>query len=112
MVNEIGRFGEKMQLIERAKEDIYFAEKDAELIAKIKASLKKVETAGAALHCPKCNGELVSYDFMSVVLERCSRCDGVWLDNGELETILKKLTRSPLAVLAERFFSSKGEEAR
>ena len=111
METERDRFGEKMRLMERAKEDIYFAEKDAELIAKIKASLKKVERAGAALHCPKCKGELVSYNFMDVVVERCSGCDGVWLDSGELETILKKITRSPLAVLAERFFS-KGEAIR
>lgn len=36
MENERDRFGEKMRLVEQAKEDIYFAEKDRELIAKLK----------------------------------------------------------------------------
>ncbi len=31
MENERDRFGEKMRLVEQAKEDIYFAEKDREL---------------------------------------------------------------------------------
>ncbi len=32
MEDEKDRFGEKMKLVERAREDIYFAEKDRELI--------------------------------------------------------------------------------
>jgi hypothetical protein len=36
MENEKDRFGEKMRLVEQAKEDIYFAQKDRELIAKLK----------------------------------------------------------------------------
>lgn len=112
MDNEKDRFGEKMRLVERAKEDIYFAEKDAELLAKLKAHLTKVEAGGAAqLYCPKCKGELATYKFMEFVLERCKRCEGIWLDHGELEAILNKVTRSPLAAFVERFIS-KGEEIR
>ncbi len=44
--NEKDRFGEKMRLLERAKEDIYFAAKDKELIEKLKSVLKKVERSG------------------------------------------------------------------
>ena len=43
MEDQKDRFGEKMRLVERAKEDIYFAEKDRELIENLKARLKKVE---------------------------------------------------------------------
>ncbi len=36
MESEKDRFGEFMRLLERAKEDIYFAAKDRELIEKLK----------------------------------------------------------------------------
>ncbi len=112
METEKDRFGEKMRLVERAKEDIYFAEKDRELIEKLKARLAKVEraeNANVALVCPKCRGKLETYSFMEFILERCTECEGVWLDKGELEGILKKVTRSPLALFVERFLGK--EEA-
>lgn len=43
MVDEKDRFGETMKLVERAKEDIYFAQRDRELVEKLKAQLQKVE---------------------------------------------------------------------
>ena len=43
MEDQKDRFGEKMKLVERAKEDIYFAEKDRELIEKLKVRLKRIE---------------------------------------------------------------------
>ena len=45
MENEKDRFGNKMRLMERAKEDIYFAAKDRELIEKLKARLEKLQAA-------------------------------------------------------------------
>lgn len=114
MENEKDRYGDTMRLVEKAKEDIYFAEKERELIDKLKAKLKEVERRpGAAplLTCPKCGGELATYSLLDVVLDRCRRCDGIWLDRGELETILKKVNRSPIALFVDRFIS-KGEEVR
>lgn len=103
MEGEKDRFGEKMRLVEKAKEDIYFAEKDRELVEKLKARLKKIETQNEQLACPKCPGRLESYSFMDFLLDRCQRCGGVWLDRGELVGILRKASRSPLASLIERF---------
>ena len=40
MEDEKDRFGEKMKLVERAREDIYFAAKDRELIEKLRRHLK------------------------------------------------------------------------
>jgi Zn-finger nucleic acid-binding protein len=112
MEDQKDRFGEKMRLVERAKEDIYFAEKDRELIEKLKARLKKIERKdGSALRCPKCQGVLETYLFMDFVLDRCAECQGIWLDNGELQGILKKVARSPLSLFVERLIS-KGEEIR
>jgi hypothetical protein len=61
MVEEKDRFGETMRLLERAKEDIYFAQRDRELIEKLKAQLRKVEDVESKLHCPKGHGLLETY---------------------------------------------------
>ncbi|MBI4522316.1 MAG: zf-TFIIB domain-containing protein [Deltaproteobacteria bacterium] len=98
MENEKDRFGEKMRLVERAKEDIYFAAKDRELIERLKSVLKKVEgkPGEERFVCPKCRGNLQTYSFMEFVLDRCQSCEGMWLDKGELEGILRKASRGLL----------------
>jgi hypothetical protein len=108
MEDQKDRFGEKMRLVEQAKEDIYFAEKDRELIEKLKAHLKRVERPEGKdqkLVCPKCQGKLDSYIFMEFLLDRCQGCSGLWLDKGELEGILKRVSRSPLASLVDGFLA-------
>ena len=41
------------------------------------------------MHCPKCGMELIEVDFKTLKIDRCSACDGVWLDAGELESVVK-----------------------
>lgn len=96
MADEKDRFGETMRLVERAKEDIYFAERDRELIEKLRHQLKKIEKTGTELHCPKCRGLLETYTFQGFTLDRCRDCGGIWMDRGELEGVLRKVTRGPL----------------
>ena len=110
MTDEKDRFGETMRLVERAKEDIYFTQRDRELIEKLRQRLKKIEKTEADLACPKCRGKLEAYTFLGVVLDRCGTCGGIWMDRGELETVLKVASRGPLSSLIHRFFS-KGEKA-
>jgi hypothetical protein len=100
-MSEKDRFGETMKLVERAKEDIFFAEKDRELIEKLKSQLKKVDTV-VELHCPKCPGLLETYAFEGIALDRCQKCGGIWMDRGELEGILRKMTRGPLGTLIDK----------
>ncbi len=114
MENQRDRFGEKMKLVERAKEDIYFAAKDAELIEKLKSAFKKVEEKSPVektFVCPKCSGNLETYAFMEFFLDRCQSCGGIWLDKGELEGILAKMSRAPSSSFIDWFFG-KGESAR
>jgi len=112
MENEKDRFGDKMRLVERAKEDIYFAAKDRELIEKLKARLEKLQPRPEAPPppCPRGQGKLESYSFMEILLDRCASCGGIWLDRGELELILAKVSRGPLAALVERLLG--GKDAR
>ncbi|PWB67626.1 MAG: hypothetical protein C3F14_01575, partial [Deltaproteobacteria bacterium] len=41
------------------------------------------------MRCPKCGMQLVEVDYKSLKLDRCTACDGVWLDAGELEAATK-----------------------
>jgi TFIIB-like protein len=96
MESEKDRFGDTMRLVERAKEDVYFAERDREIIEKLRSQLRKVENAETSFQCPKCPGKLESYTFEGVVVDRCHECGGMWLDKGELEAIVRKISRGPL----------------
>jgi tRNA(Ile2) C34 agmatinyltransferase TiaS len=98
---EKDRFGEKMKLLERAKEDIYFAQRDRELLEKLRKQLKKVET-GNQLRCPKCGGILESHEFQGFLLDRCRECGGIWMDNDELESVVKKLNQGPLGAWIDK----------
>lgn len=112
MEDQKDRFGEKLKLVERAREDIYFSERDRELIEKLKARLKRVEKPEGKeppLACPKCQGTLESYVFMEIFLDRCQACGGLWLDKGELDGILKKIQRDPLSSFVDRIISRRPE---
>src|SRR4030067_3852543 len=43
-----------------------------------------------ALHfmkCPKCGMGLIEMDFRGIKVDKCSACEGVWLDAGELDAV-------------------------
>jgi Zn-finger nucleic acid-binding protein len=44
-----------------------------------------------SIHCPHCDRSMVTHPYYgpgSVVIDRCSHCDLIWLDRGELSTII------------------------
>ncbi len=41
------------------------------------------------MHCPKCGTRLFEIDYRGVTIDRCPSCEGIWLDKGELETMMK-----------------------
>ena len=65
--DEKDRFGETLRLVERAKEDIDFAQRDRELLDKLKAQLRRVENEDRKLQCPKCGGMWESYTFQGLL---------------------------------------------
>ena len=38
--------------------------------------------------CPKCRGEMASYERNGVLVDQCSDCRGLFLDRGELEHLM------------------------
>src|SRR3990172_6075518 len=41
------------------------------------------------MKCPKCGMELIEIDYNKIKIDKCSECDGVWLDAGEMEQVAK-----------------------
>lgn len=39
------------------------------------------------MKCPKCGMELIEIDYKGIKIDKCSACEGIWLDAGELEAI-------------------------
>lgn len=94
-----------MPLKPSEKEEEYFARQEYE---RRKKALEEQQTraadeerlrvlAVAKDRCPKCGFQLIMVKFRGVELDKCSRCQGIWLDYGELDSVLeaeeKRLTR-------------------
>ena len=61
MNEEKDRFGDVISLLERAREDVYFAAKDRELIDKLKRRLEETRQETLehrAMSCPQCRSPL------------------------------------------------------
>ena len=42
----------------------------------------------AILICPKCRGEMRTYERNGILIDQCEECRGIFLDRGELEQLL------------------------
>ena len=42
----------------------------------------------STLTCPKCHGEMRSYERSGVHVDQCAECRGIFLDRGELERLI------------------------
>jgi uncharacterized protein len=79
------------------REEEYFARQEFEQKKKIeeekhKRLAEEEKKKRKALHfmmCPKCGMELIEIDYKEIKIDKCSECDGVWLDAGEMEQAAK-----------------------
>lgn len=39
------------------------------------------------MRCPKCGMELIEIDYKNIKVDKCSECEGIWLDSGELDSV-------------------------
>jgi Zn-finger nucleic acid-binding protein len=77
------------------KEEEYFAREEYERRKKIEAEKQKAMEAAEKkrlkelhyMRCPKCGMKLVEIDYKGIAVDKCSGCDGVWLDAGELQSV-------------------------
>ncbi|MGN9839970.1 zf-TFIIB domain-containing protein [Nonomuraea sp. H19] len=45
------------------------------------------------MQCPKCRGNMRTYERNGVHIEQCDNCRGIFLDYGELETLTRMETQ-------------------
>ena len=91
-------------------EEEFIARQQFEQLKKSEAEKRRQLTeqeqkAAQELHrmkCPKCGMNLVEIDYKSIRVDRCSACEGVWLDSGELAQIIN-LEKSSLDKLFSVF---------
>ncbi len=85
------RLGTKLQQKKQAEEGRYFAQRDRELINKMKEQREaehEEEIRELALNrCPKCGVRLTTRLIEDVEIDECGPCQGMWLDKGELEAM-------------------------
>ena len=90
---------------DRRREDEWFRANEAKLIEEARQARKKREQERAAqeaagerarmrdLHfmkCPKCGNDMKEEDLSGVRVDRCSYCEGIYFDAGELDQVLLK----------------------
>lgn len=86
-----------MPLKPSEQEEEHFARMEYERKKKIEEEKHKALAAGEIkrlqeihyMRCPKCGMELIEIDYKGIKIDRCSECEGIWLDAGELETVSK-----------------------
>jgi uncharacterized protein len=59
------------------------AERHAKTLAEEREKLKELHF----MRCPKCGMSLAEIDYKGLSIDKCTDCDGIWLDAGELEEI-------------------------
>jgi hypothetical protein len=60
-------------------------EKNKSIAKEEKKDLKELHF----MKCPKCGMELIAIDYKGIEVDKCSECEGIWLDAGELEAVSK-----------------------
>ncbi|MBI5025877.1 MAG: zf-TFIIB domain-containing protein [Nitrospirae bacterium] len=92
-----------MSLRPSEKEEEYFARMEYETRKKLEEEKHKVLAEEEKkrlkelhfMYCPKCGMKLIEIDYKGINIDKCSECEGIWLDAGELEAV-SKLEKSGL----------------
>jgi hypothetical protein len=100
-MDEKDHLGEKIRLKERAEEDVYFARRDQELIAKRKqaqaAERERAVRELARCRCPQCGERLSQRSVHGQTIQECLSCQGIWLDKAKLELVFRPKSEEWLA---------------
>jgi len=92
-------------------EEEYFAREDAEKKRRLALQVKKETVAGEArrlkdlhfMRCPKCGMEMHEVRFRGVDVDVCFSCNGIFLDQGELELLKKEETGGVMGAILNWF---------
>jgi len=93
------------------EEEEYFHREDQEKIRKLREELdKKRQTQSMDqrkqahwMKCPKCGSDLEEINYHNVMIDKCPECNGIWLDQGELELLAKAEPQATKGLLGRLF---------
>ncbi|HLH78171.1 MAG TPA: zf-TFIIB domain-containing protein [Candidatus Binataceae bacterium] len=96
VIEEKDRLGNKLRDLEKAREDQWAAQRDNELLEKIRQKRQELQQAaseaasqGVAI-CPHCHQALTPLERAGFRMLACPQNDGAWLDQKVLERLLPK----------------------
>lgn len=77
------------------REDDFMARMEYEKLRKLEHEKHEKMQAGEKkklkdlhyMRCPKCGMELIEIDYKKIKVDKCSECEGIWLDAGELNAV-------------------------
>ena len=99
--DEKDRLGDKLRDVEKGREDKFFADRDRELLAKLKGQTQSQQEQAvrdlAGGRCPRCGDRLVTRSHLDVEIDACPNQHGIWLDDGELEKLTTRESSGWLA---------------
>jgi hypothetical protein len=80
-----------------SKEEEYFFKRNQALIERKRKELDAQHAAEQAqlskgphwMHCPKCGARMEEVDLAHIKVDRCTGCQGLFFDHGELEILLE-----------------------
>ncbi|MCZ6627402.1 MAG: zf-TFIIB domain-containing protein [SAR324 cluster bacterium] len=78
-------------------EEDYFYRRNRELLEKRRKELdanrgdeEKSERRSAHwMKCPKCGADMEEISLSNILVDKCTECEGIFFDHGELETLLE-----------------------
>ncbi|MBF0121780.1 MAG: zf-TFIIB domain-containing protein [Candidatus Omnitrophica bacterium] len=76
--------------INKARETVFAENEKSKVEGAQKVVLKQVAKNQKSLSCPRCKVPLQTLNYMydtGVMIDKCSKCSGIWMDNNELEAI-------------------------
>jgi|RhiMetdeSRZDD1v2_1073273.scaffolds.fasta_scaffold599922_2 hypothetical protein len=94
MEDEKDRLREKLDQKKKGDEERFFAEREKTAIERLR---RQNAAAAQERRCPKDGAVLVNVREHGVMADECPTCRGIWLDRGELETIVAREHESWLA---------------
>lgn len=100
MNEEKDRYGDFISLVERAREDVYFAARDRQLLEKQRCRLEESHQGQLELHtrnCPQCGIGLQKSSLMDIAVNRCSGCGGIWVEHAVLQQFMNMKKIEPAA---------------
>ncbi|MFN8545433.1 MAG: zf-TFIIB domain-containing protein [Candidatus Binatia bacterium] len=92
--DEKDRLHDALQKKEKAEEDRFFAERDAEALRRIREAHRAASEGEvrelAHDRCPRCGQRLVQVKYHDITVDECAGGHGIWLDHGEFQRLAER----------------------